>query len=75
MTSLYKNKIIVIIGATATNKTILALALAKMFDGEIINADAFQVYRELNIGVNKPTIVEMQATKFHLVSHISIKDK
>jgi tRNA dimethylallyltransferase len=75
MTSNHKNKIIVVIGPTATNKTKVGIALAKACNGEIINADAFQVYQELNIGVNRPTPNELKAAKFHLVGHISIKDK
>ncbi|MBR4811525.1 MAG: tRNA (adenosine(37)-N6)-dimethylallyltransferase MiaA, partial [Bacilli bacterium] len=39
--------IIVLTGATGTGKSELAIALAKKLDGEIINADAFQVYEEL----------------------------
>jgi tRNA dimethylallyltransferase len=76
MTNLNRtNKIIVIIGPTATNKTKLAISLAKNLNGEIINADAFQVYREVNVGVNKPTHEELQQAKFHLVDCISIVDK
>jgi tRNA dimethylallyltransferase len=70
-----KNKIIVVIGPTATNKTNIGIELAKTFNGEIINADAFQVYKELDIGVNKPTDKELQEVKFHLVNNISISDK
>jgi tRNA dimethylallyltransferase len=66
---------VVVLGPTATNKTKLAIAIAKKFNGEIINADAFQVYRELNIGVNKPTVKEMQEAKFHLIDCVSIYDK
>lgn len=68
-------KIIVIVGATGTKKTQLALKLAPLFNAEIINADAFQVYKELNIGVNKPTSVELQAVPHHLISCFSIHDE
>jgi tRNA dimethylallyltransferase len=68
-------KIIVIVGPTATNKTKLAIEVAKNVDGEIINADAFQVYKELNIGVNKPTTQELKEANFHLISNVSILDK
>jgi tRNA dimethylallyltransferase len=67
--------IIVIIGPTATNKTRVSMELAKKFNGEIINADAFQVYREMQVGVNKPTTQEMQTNKFHLIGCVSINDK
>ncbi len=70
-----KPKVLVILGPTSTGKTTLAIKLAKEFNGEIINADAFQVYKELNIGVNKPTTKEQKEVKFHLLNEVSIKDK
>ncbi len=48
-------KILIILGPTASGKTDLGLALAKRFNGEIINADSRQVYQEMNIGTAKPT--------------------
>jgi tRNA dimethylallyltransferase len=68
-------KIVVVVGPTATNKTKLAITIAKEINGEIINADAFQVYKELNIGVNKPTLQELKEATFHLVGNVSILDK
>lgn len=47
-------KIIAIVGPTASGKTSLSLSLAKKFNGEIINADSRQVYKEMNIGTAKP---------------------
>jgi tRNA dimethylallyltransferase len=73
--SLVSKKVIVVVGPTATNKTNVAITLAKELNGEIINADAFQVYQELNIGVNKPTTQELTMAKFHLVGTISINQK
>lgn len=70
-----KNKIVVIVGPTCTNKTKLAIKLAKKINGEIINADAFQVYKQLNIGVNKPSKEQLREVKFHLISNININDK
>lgn len=49
----HKPKIIVIVGPTASGKSVLAVKLAKKFGGEIISADSRQVYRELNIGTGK----------------------
>lgn len=68
-------KIIVIVGPTATGKTALAIKLAKQFNGEIINADAFQVYQELNIGTAKATVDERKQAIFHLDDCISIFDE
>jgi len=45
--------LIVILGPTASGKTGLALTLAKKFDGEIINADSRQIYKEMDIATNK----------------------
>lgn len=47
-------KIIVILGATASGKTALAISLAKEFNGEVVSADSRQIYRELTIGTAKP---------------------
>lgn len=47
-------KIVVILGPTASGKTDLAIALAKKFNGEIINADSRQVYKKMDIGTAKP---------------------
>lgn len=46
-------KIIIILGPTASGKTALSLKLAKKYNGEIINADSRQVYKEMNIGTAK----------------------
>lgn len=46
--------ILCIVGPTASGKTALGIKLAKQFGGEIINADARQIYRSLNIGTGKP---------------------
>lgn len=47
------DKLIVILGPTASGKTNLAIKLAKEFNGEIVSADSRQVYREMNIGTDK----------------------
>jgi len=47
-------KILAILGPTASGKTGLAIALAKEFDGEIVNADSRQVYKRMSIGTAKP---------------------
>ena len=50
-----KQKIIIILGQTATGKSGLAVKLAKKFNGEVISADSRQVYRGLNLGTGKIT--------------------
>ncbi len=51
---LSKQKVVVIVGPTASGKTDLAIALAKEFGGEIVNADSRQVYKKMDIGTAKP---------------------
>ncbi|MBU3905620.1 hypothetical protein KKH87_01190 [Patescibacteria group bacterium] len=46
-------KIIVILGPTASGKSDLAVKLAKKFDGEIISADSRQVYKGMDLGTGK----------------------
>ena len=60
------NKIIVITGPTAVGKTKLSIELAKKYHGEIINADAVQVYKGLDIGSAKVTKEEMEGIPHHL---------
>ena len=60
------HKIIVITGPTAVGKTKLSIELAKKYDGEIINADAVQVYKGLDIGSAKVTEEEKEGIPHHL---------
>ena len=59
--------IVAILGATATGKSALALRLAEQLDGELVNADALQVYRGLDIGTGKPTAEERARVPHHLL--------
>src|SRR3989344_1164061 len=61
------NKLVVILGPTASGKTNLSIKLAKKFGGEIISADSRQVYKGLNIGSGKITKKEMQGIPHHLL--------
>lgn len=62
-----KGKVIIISGPTATGKTDLAIKVAKLYNGEIINADALQVYKYMNIGTAKPTPQQILAVPYHLI--------
>lgn len=62
-----KDKVVVILGATATGKSACAIELAKQFNGEIISGDSMLVYKEMNIGTAKPTAEELAAVPHHLV--------
>ena len=65
------NKIIVITGPTGVGKTKLSVELAKKYNGEIINADAMQIYKDLNIGTAKIREDEKENIPHHL---FDIKD-
>jgi tRNA dimethylallyltransferase len=69
-----KPKLIIIAGPTAIGKTKLAIDLASRYGIEIISADSRQLYRELEIGVAKPTLEELNKVKHHFINHISIHD-
>lgn len=60
-------KIIAIVGPTASGKSALALALAEQMNGEIISCDSMQVYRRMNIGTAKPTSDELARVKHHMI--------
>ena len=60
-------RLVAILGATATGKSSLALAVADALGGEIVNADALQVYRGFDIGTAKPTAAERRAVRHHLI--------
>lgn len=60
-------KVLVIVGPTASGKSALAIELAKRFNGEVISADSRQVYRGLNIGAGKVTKREMEGISHHLL--------
>ena len=62
--------IIVITGPTALGKTKSAIKVAQAFNAEIINGDAFQAYKELNIGTAKPSEKELASVPHHLYSFI-----
>lgn len=60
--------IIVITGPTAVGKTKLSIQLAKIYNGEIINADSMQIYKDMNIGTAKVTLQEKEGIVHHLLS-------
>ena len=67
MSEFKKPKAIAIVGPTASGKTALSIALAKVFDGEVISADSRQVYCGLDIGSAKVTPDEMGGIPHHLI--------
>jgi tRNA dimethylallyltransferase len=69
-----KKQLITLIGPTASGKTSLSLEVAEHFQCEIVSADSRQVYRELNIGVAKPTKEELQRAPHHMIDVVSIHE-
>ena len=68
-----KSKIILIYGPTASGKSEFAIQLAKKVDGEIINADSMQVYKELNILSARPFKKDYKEIRHHLYGFQSVK--
>jgi tRNA dimethylallyltransferase len=64
----------IIVGPTAVGKTALAIQLAKHLQTEIISADARQCYKELNIGVARPSLEELNQVRHHFIASHSIKE-
>ncbi|TDL34966.1 tRNA (adenosine(37)-N6)-dimethylallyltransferase MiaA [Jeotgalibacillus sp. S-D1] len=61
-----RNKVIAIVGPTAVGKTAASIAIAKRYNGEVINGDSMQVYKRLDIGTAKITHEEMDGVPHHL---------
>ncbi len=68
-----KEKIIILIGCTCSGKTGLSVKLAKQFNCEIVNCDATQFYKELNIGTDKISKSEMEGIPHHLISFLDVE--
>jgi tRNA dimethylallyltransferase len=61
------NRIIAIVGSTASGKSHLALSIAERFNGEIVNYDSVQIFRHLDIGSAKPTREERERVPHHMI--------
>jgi tRNA dimethylallyltransferase len=70
-----EKKVILLAGPTASGKSKLAIKLAQYFDGEIINADSMQVYKEISILTSKPNSQDIKTIKHHLYGFSSVKKK
>jgi len=70
----FKSKIILISGPTASGKSNFSIKLAKKINGEIINADSMQVYKELKILSARPNLKDYQSVKHHLYGFHSVKN-
>ena len=64
------DRIICVVGPTASGKTKLAVHLAKAYDGEVVSCDSMQIYKHMDIGTAKPTPEEMEGVRHHLINII-----
>jgi tRNA dimethylallyltransferase len=67
--------VLIVAGPTAVGKTSVAIELAEKFGTEIISADSRQCYRELKIGVARPSEEELASVKHHFIASHSIHDR
>ena len=68
------DRVLVVCGPTGVGKTKLSIDLAKYYDGEIINVDSMQIYKEMNIGTAKIKEEEKQGVPHHLFDIYSVKE-
>ena len=68
------NKVIAIVGPTASGKTAVAIKMAKKLKTEIISADSRQIYSDFNIAVAKPTELEMNGVVHHMLGFVNPDD-
>lgn len=61
------DKIICVVGPTASGKTAMAVELAKRYNGEVLSCDSMQLYRHMDIGTAKPTTEEMEGIPHHMI--------
>lgn len=59
--------IVAIVGPTAAGKSALAIALARQWQGEVVNADSMQLYRGMDIGTAKLTVAQREGVPHHLL--------
>jgi tRNA dimethylallyltransferase len=67
-------RLVAVVGPTATGKSDLALALAAALDGEVVNADAMQLYRGLDVGTAKLTPAERAGVPHHLLDVLDVTE-
>ncbi len=72
---LKENTVIIICGSTAAGKTSFAINLATQLQTEIISADSRQCFKELNIGVAKPSVQQLNEVKHYFINSHSIFDE
>ncbi len=61
------DRVICVVGPTASGKTKLAVQLAKLYGGEVVSCDSMQIYKHMDIGTAKPTPEEMEGVPHHMI--------
>ena len=69
-----RNILVAIVGPTAVGKSNLAIRLAKSLNGEILNGDSRLVYRQMDIGTDKPSLANRSEVKHHLIDILNPDD-
>ena len=64
-----------LLGPTASGKTMVAIRIAKKLGAEILSVDSMQVYRGLNIGTAKPTVLERQGVPHHMIDVVDPEEE
>ena len=67
--------VIAISGPTGVGKTALAISLANHFQTEIVSCDSRQFYKEMSIGVARPSMEELNAARHHFISFLSVEEE
>ena len=67
-----KNKLITVVGTTASGKSSLGIELAEYYKTEIVSADSRQVYKHLDLGTGKVTAEEMARVRHHLIDVLEL---
>ena len=75
MSGLHRPEVVAVVGATATGKSDLALDLAEELGGEVVNADAMQLYRGMDIGTNKLPVAQRRGVPHHLLDVLEVTDE
>ena len=68
-----EKKVVLLAGPTASGKSKLALKLAQNLNGEIINADSMQIYKEFSVLSSRPSKSDIKKVKHHLYGIFSVK--
>ncbi|MCF0206088.1 MAG: tRNA (adenosine(37)-N6)-dimethylallyltransferase MiaA [Bacteroidales bacterium] len=70
-----RKRLIIIAGPTGIGKTDLSIGTAKRFDAEILSCDSRQFYKELGVGVAKPSDEQLKTVKHHFINNASINER